>query len=56
MTCRYGHTEVLRYFLAEGAEVSVVNNEGRTALHWSVRNGHIESLSGCFSIRGKSAW
>jgi ankyrin repeat protein len=39
-----GQLACVEYLLGQGAEPNLANREGRTSLHWTCRNGHLEVL------------
>lgn len=40
--CEYGRTEVVRYLLKRGADLSAADKNGQTALHWAIIGGKVE--------------
>jgi len=43
--CLSGHPESVELLLEKGANVTAVDNEGRTSLHSSTINGHVSCIS-----------
>ena len=43
LAAEHGHTDVVGFLLADGADVTAATRYGRTALHWAARNGHTDA-------------
>ncbi|XP_067670153.1 ankyrin repeat domain-containing protein 2-like isoform X2 [Haliotis asinina] len=53
MTAAFGgHRELFDFLLGEGADVSVLDNNGCSILHWSCRGGNIEMVEYILSMEG----
>jgi len=39
-----GQLPCVKYLIAEGAKPNLANRDGRTSLHWTCRNGHLDVL------------
>ena len=43
LAARYGHAEIVNYFLEESnKDINVPDDDGKTLLYWAARNGHCQ--------------
>lgn len=58
-SCFDGNLELVNFLLEQGADLSLVDSEGRTALHFAALGGHLETVSllvnsSCADVNAKS--
>ena len=53
LACKFGHTDIVEFLLANGAKVNAIANDGSSALHFAVENGKIEIVEMLLKKRPK---